>query len=75
MIEAVVNAGVAKNKLGFPLNGIVTPAMVEYRLAFEHAPELLRLLWNHGVSGASIFPGLTSVASTLAEQALWDQNP
>lgn len=44
-------------------------------LPVVHAPQLLFALSRLGVTAATIFPGLSSVARAIDEQALWDPLP
>ena len=51
------------------------PVMREFVLAVDQVPALFRLLNDHGVSAASIYPGLEGVAKSLAERTAWDVPP
>jgi hypothetical protein len=51
------------------------PVMREFVLAVDQVPALFRLLSDHGVSAASIYPGLEGVAKSLDERTAWDVPP
>ena len=49
------------------------PLMQKLILPVSEAPRLLRLLHYEGIDGASIYPGLGGVVTSLREKRLWDE--
>ena len=49
------------------------PVMAHFTLPSSEAGRVLRLLYQEGISAATLFPGYQGVADSLAERALWDK--
>ncbi len=48
------------------------PAMCHYTLPSSEAGHLLRLLYQDGISAATVYPGYQGAADSLKERSLWD---
>jgi hypothetical protein len=49
-----------------------TPTLRRLTLPTPEAPQLLRLLSEEGINGASMFPGADGVVRSMRESALWE---
>lgn len=49
------------------------PVMAHLKLPSSEAGKLLRLLYQEGVSSATLFPGYQGVANSLVEKSFWDR--
>lgn len=72
VIEAAANL---RKDEWFQNRGICLPVMRELVLDIQHTPRLLRYLADHGVSAATIYPGLKGVSESLNERRRWDVIP